>query len=119
MTTAQAGRRGAHKRWNSATAEQRRKQCELMNAARAAKRTERGAIVLDEPRLPDTRINQITNSKAPLVATTASIPTVLEVFGATIAKLACERVNQHPDAADLSYDEREYRENIKRRKLRN
>jgi hypothetical protein len=117
MTTAQAGRRGAKKRWSSATGEQRRQQCELMNAARRAKREERDAIVLDDPRLPDTRITQITNAKPP-PATATSIPAVTEILGTSISKLARHRVDAHPDAASLDYNEREYRENIERRKLR-
>jgi hypothetical protein len=106
------------KRWHKTTPEERYKHSQRMLEAKAAKRFERGAVVLDGPRLPDTRISQITNAKAPPVATAVSIPTVLEVFGATIGKLARARANQQSDVADLGYDEREYRENIERRKLR-
>jgi hypothetical protein len=106
------------KRWDKTTPEERYKHSQRMLEAKAAKRFERGAVVLDGPRLPDTRISQITNAKAPPVATAVSIPTVLEVFGATIGKLARARANQQSDVADLGYDEREYRENIERRKLR-
>ena len=99
------------------TPEERYKHSQRMLEAKAAKRAEQGAIVFDEPRLPDTRISQLTNAKAPS-GTDVRLPTALEVFGGPIAKLARERVSQQPDAAGLSYDEREYRENIESRNLR-
>jgi hypothetical protein len=106
------------KRWDKTTPEERYKHSQRMREAKAAKRFEQDAVALDGPRLPDTRISQITRAKAPPVATADSIPTVLEVFGATIPRLARERVKEQPDGSSLDYDEREYRENIERRKLR-
>lgn len=100
------------------TAEERSWHSQRTLEGKAAKRAERGVIVFDEPRLPDTRISQITNARPPSAATASRLPRFPEVFGAPIANLAHERVNQAPDAASLSYDEREHRENIERRKLR-
>lgn len=94
--------------------EDRREQVRRMHEGKKAKAAARG----NEPRLPDTRVSEITNAPPPLVYGAGSTPSVVEVLGSPIAKLARDMVKSQPDAAGLDYQEREYRESIERQKLR-
>ena len=69
-------------------------------SARSKQRRQSGpskaVLVLDEPRVPDTRISQITNAQAQPVATGTRLPTAVDVFGAAIAELAPKHLSHQP-----------------------